>query len=86
MRPAIGARQPPRADGKLARQMCLGAGRECGHLLVAHVNPLDLFLPSDRVSQTIEAVADDAVDPLDANGCERFGELVSHGPGHAVLG
>jgi len=72
----------PRADGKLICQMSLGAGCECGDFFVAHVNPLDLPLPSDGVSQTIEAVADDAIDPLDANGCERFGELVRYGLGH----
>jgi hypothetical protein len=75
----------PRADGKLARQMRLSAGRECGCLLVAHMNPLDFPLAPDRVGQAVEAVADDAIDPLDANRCKRFGELVSYGLGHAVL-
>ena len=72
----------PCADGKLTCQMSLGASCECGDFFVAHVNPLDLPLPSDGVSQTIEAVADDAIDPLDANGCECFGELVSDSLGH----
>jgi len=72
----------PRADSKLTCQMSLGTGRECGDFFVAHVNPLDLSLPSDRVSQTIEAVAHNAIDPLDANGRERFSELVSYGRGH----
>ena len=82
MRCKIAGAAAPCADGKLAGQMRLGARRECGDFFVAHVNPLDLPLPSDGVGQTIEAVADDAIDPLDANGCESFGELVRDGLGH----
>ena len=69
-----------RADRELARQMRLGAGRERGDLLVPDMDPLDLALPADGVGQAVQAVADDAVDPLDPRSGEGFRELVSHGP------
>ena len=45
--------------------MRLGTGREGRDLLVSDVDPLDLALSSQRIGQPVEAVADDAVDPLD---------------------
>jgi hypothetical protein len=57
-----------RADGELARQMRLGAGREGGDFLVSDVDPLDLSLASYGISQPIEAIAHDTVDALDPCG------------------
>jgi hypothetical protein len=68
----------PRADGKLARQMRLGARGEGGDLLVPDMQSLDLALSAKRVGQTVQAVADNAVYPLDARRSEDFGELVSN--------
>ncbi len=68
------------ADGELTRQMRLGARRESCDLLVAHVDPLDLALAPQRVGQPVQAVADDAIDALDASGREGFGELICDGP------
>src|SRR5580692_11674799 len=59
--------------------MRLGAGRECGDLLVADVDPLDLALSSQRIGQPIQAVADDAVNPLNSGHRKGFGELVRNG-------
>ena len=56
----------PRAYGELTRQMRLGGGRESGDLLVPDMDPLDLALPANCVGQAVQAVADDAVYPLDA--------------------
>ncbi len=67
------------ADRELAGQMRLGAGRECGDLFVADVDPLDLALSSQRIGQPIQAVADDAMDPLDAGRREGLGELIRNG-------
>jgi hypothetical protein len=64
------------ADGELAAQMRLGPGRERGDLLVPYMDPLDLALAADGVSEPVQAVADDAVDPLDARSGERLGELI----------
>ena len=69
----------PRADRELTRQMRLGAGRKRGDLLVPDLNPRDLPLPSDGICQTVEAVADDAVDPFDTRRGKGFRELVGHG-------
>ena len=54
-----------RADRELAGQVGLGAGRESGGLLVPDMDPLDLALPAHRVGEAVQAVADEAVDPLD---------------------
>jgi hypothetical protein len=62
--------------------MCLRAGRERGDLLVPDMDPLDLAVTADSIGQTVEAVADDAVDAFHARGDECFDELVSHNPGH----
>src|SRR5271154_4549857 len=68
-----------RADRELAGQVRFGAGGEGAGLLVAHMNPLDLALPADRVGEAVEAVADDAVDALDAGCREGFRELIRYG-------
>ena len=51
--------------------MRLGSGGEGGNLLVPDMQPLDFALPADRIGQAVQAVANDAVDALDA--CERKG-------------
>ena len=55
------------AHGELSRQVRLGAGRESGNLFVPDMNPRDLALAAERVGQTVQAVTDDTVDPLDAS-------------------
>ena len=72
------------ADGEFSRQMRLGAGRECGDLLVPYVEPLDLAMAADGIRQPIEAVADDAINALDPRGSQRFHELLSNDPRHDV--
>src|SRR5262249_966249 len=73
-----------RADGKLTRQMRLGAGRERGDLLMPNVDPLDHALATHCIGQTIEAVAYDAIDPPDSCGREVLHELVSDCFRHGV--
>src|SRR5580704_5517630 len=67
------------ADRELAGQMRFGASGEGGDLLVPHMHPFDLALPADRVGQTVEAVADDAINPFDAGGRQRLRELIRYG-------
>jgi hypothetical protein len=62
-----------------------GPGRESRDLLVPHVHPFDLGLAADRVGQPVQAVADDAIDPLHAGGGEGFCKLVSNCFGHDDL-
>jgi hypothetical protein len=62
--------------------MGLGAGGERGDLLVPDMDPLDLSLTADGIGQTVQTVADDAVNALDARGNKRIDELVSHGVRH----
>ena len=57
--------------------MRLGAGGECGNLLVSDMQPLHLSLPADGVRQAVQAVTDDSVDALDASGGECLSELIS---------
>jgi hypothetical protein len=54
------------AYGQCAGQMRFGAGRECSNLFMPHMKPRDLGLAAQRIGQPIQAVADDAIDPLDA--------------------
>jgi hypothetical protein len=67
------------ADRKLASQMRLGTGRESRDLFVPHMHPLDLALAADRIGQPVQAVADDAIDSLNAGGGESFSKLISDG-------
>jgi hypothetical protein len=69
-------------DRKLSCQVCLGPGRESRDFLVPHMHPLYLALAADRIGQPIQAVADDAIDPLDASCGEGFCKLVSNCFGH----
>ena len=88
-RPLIRCRLPgpqlPAQTARLAGDMRVGAGREGRDLLVADVQPLDAAMAPQRVGKTVQAVADDAVDPLHAGGGERLDHLVGNGVGHGVL-
>jgi hypothetical protein len=70
------------ANSELTRQMRLGAGRERRDLLMPDMDPLDLPLSADGVGQPVQAVADNAVDPLDTRSGESLRELVCNGPHH----
>jgi hypothetical protein len=65
-----------RADRKISREMCLRTRRKGRHFLVPDMNPFDLALTAKRIRQTIEAIADDAIDTLDAGRCEHFRKLI----------
>ena len=54
-------------NGKLTRQMRLGTSREGRDLLVPNMHPLDLVLSPQRVGEAVEAIADNAIDPLDSH-------------------
>src|ERR1700733_4943758 len=56
--------------------MCLGASRESRNLLIPNMQPFDRRLTAYGVGKAVEAVAHDAVDPLDASNRQSFGELV----------
>src|ERR1700722_12046720 len=68
-----------RANGQAAGQMRLGACREGGNFFVPDMDPFDLALPAERIRQTVQAVADNAIDPLDACCGQSFRELISDG-------
>jgi len=68
-----------RANSEFARQMGFGTRRKGGNLFVPDMHPLDLAVAANGVSNAVEAVADDAVDPLDTRRRESFGELISYG-------
>src|SRR5882672_3770173 len=68
-----------RAHRELTGQMRLGARREGCHLLVPDMHPLDPTLAAQRVGQSVQAVADDAIDPLYARCGKGFGELICYG-------
>src|SRR5882724_8370854 len=66
----------PGTDRKLACQMSLGPGRESCDFLVPYMHPFDPALAADRIGQPVQAVADDAVNPLHAGGSEGFSKLI----------
>src|SRR5580704_19577374 len=64
------------ADREITREMRLRARCKGRDLLVPDMNPFDLSLATKRVCQTIEAIADKAIDALDAGRCEHFRKLI----------
>src|SRR5271156_1939424 len=64
------------ADREITREMRLRTRGKGPDLPVPDMNPLDLSLATKRVCQTIEAIADDAIDALDAGRCEHFHKLI----------
>ena len=62
--------------------MGVGAGREGGDLLMANMQPFDAAMPAKRVGESVQAVADDAIDALDACCGEDLDHLVGDGAGH----
>jgi hypothetical protein len=43
------------------------------------MHPLNLALAAKCIGQPVQAIADDAVNPLDADGFKGFGELICDG-------
>src|SRR6266851_3259678 len=66
-------------DSERAGEVGLGPSCEGRRLLVANMHPLDLALAAKCVGQPVQAIADDAVNPLDAGGCKSFGKLICNG-------
>jgi hypothetical protein len=72
-------------DGERSGQMSFGAGCEGGHLLMANMHPLDPGLSADSIGQAVEAVADNAINPLDTRCGEDVRKLIGYRI-HGVLG
>jgi hypothetical protein len=64
----------PGADGELAGDVCVGAGGEGRHFLVADVNPLNGFLSAYLVGYPIERIADYSIDSLDPGFDQRLNQ------------
>ena len=60
--------------------MRLGTRGEGRDLLVPDMNPFDLALAAKRVGQPVQAVANNAINPLDARCGKNLRELVRDGP------
>jgi len=60
----------PRAYRQSSSQMCFCAGRERGCLFVAHVNPLNLPLPPNRVGDSVKGITGNPVNPFHP-GCRK---------------
>jgi hypothetical protein len=73
------------ADGEPTRDMSVGAGGEGRDLLVAHVQPFDAPASANGVGETVQTVADDAVDTLHSGGGENLDHLVGDRLGHRFL-
>ena len=66
-------------DRKRAGDMRIGAGRERGDFLMAHMQPLNAAMPAQRIGEAVQAVPNDAVDPAHAGRRKRFHHLVGNG-------
>ena len=53
-----------------------------GGLLVAHMNPLDLLLATQRVCEAVQRVADHAIHTLYAGLLQSLSDEISHSSGH----
>jgi hypothetical protein len=73
------------ADRQFARQVRFRTRGESGNLLMPNMNPLDLSVATQRVSQTVKTVPDNAVYPPDTRRSEDFHELISNGFCHVPL-
>jgi hypothetical protein len=62
----------------------LRASSERGDFLMSHMKPLDLALPSNGISQPVEAIPNDAIDPLHTHRRKRRGKLFGNGY-HLIL-
>ena len=63
------------ADGESAGELRFGARRKSGYFLMPDMDPFDLALLANRVGNSVQPVANDAVDALDAGRGERLREL-----------
>ena len=75
----------PGADRELTRQMRLGTRCEGCDFFVPDMHPLYLPLAAKRVRQPVQAVADNAVNPLDTCCSEGFRKLISHRFCHGLV-
>src|SRR6266849_5934809 len=66
-------------DSERAGEVGVGPGCESRRLLVTNMHPLDLALAAKCIGQPVQAIPDDAVNPLDAGGFKGFGELICDG-------
>jgi hypothetical protein len=48
------------------------------------VNPVDIATPAQRFRDSVETVADDAIDPFNACGSQNFCEVVGYGLCHRI--
>jgi hypothetical protein len=63
--------------------MRFASGRKSCDLFVTHMYPFNLSLAADRIGQTVQTVADNAIYPFDTSCSERFRELISDCLGHS---
>jgi hypothetical protein len=60
-----------RADCEFSGEMSFGACRESRSFLMSHVNPVDGTKAAERITETVERVAYDAINALDAGFSQR---------------
>jgi hypothetical protein len=66
------------AHGKLACNMSVRSCGERGYLFVSDMKPLDLLASPDDVGESVQGVADNAVNPLYASLHQCFDEYLRH--------
>ncbi|GJE18720.1 hypothetical protein AIGOOFII_3450 [Methylobacterium marchantiae] len=66
-------------DRQLAGKLAFRAGCEGADFLMAHMHPVDDTTRADRLGDRVEAIADDAVDPSDADLLQGFDDEICDG-------
>jgi hypothetical protein len=70
------------ADGEITRELRLRSRCKRRHLLVSHMDPLDVAATAYDIGKPIQAVADDAIDAFHAGGHQRLDELICNSLRH----
>ncbi len=79
------ARSCPAQTASLPVRCASGACGEGRHLLMPHMQPLDAAVAAERVRKSVQTVANDAVDALDAGGRESLDHLIGDSSRHLLL-
>jgi hypothetical protein len=66
-------------------ELSLGASGEGASLLVAHMDPLDAPVAPDSIGHWVEAIAHDAIDPLDAGTREGIDQHIGNSSRHYLI-
>ncbi len=72
------------ADREFTCKMGFRAGRESPGLFVAHMDPVDRLETPQRVRESVQGIADHAINPPDTGLLKGFRKEIGGGSGHDI--